>query len=140
MAEHQLQYYCDRVKWLRQAAEQLSGSGRTFLTTYDRLLVDANTELFDLSRFLGLQSPLEQEYELQPRAGKSGVGDPSERILSGRILRQQREHEYDPPQEIRDRLLDEFESTMSTLADHCQCSQGTRTFVSEMGNHERTAN
>lgn len=126
---NQLQYYCDRVGWLRHASEQLANRGRSFFTTYDRLIENADSELEALTDFLGLDPPLAKEYELQPRAGKEGVGDASSRITSGRIIAQQREHPYRPSKRISETLLTEYEQALNALSSCCECTDATRKFA-----------
>ena len=136
----QVQYYLERVEWLRSAAVRLGSEKRSFFTTYDRLIRDAPEELSALSKFLDLSPPLRQEYELQPRAGMEGVGDSSERIKSGKIIVKQREHSYHPRKFIAESIRHEYERALFTLSHHCECTQGTRDLADIYSSEETEAN
>ena len=127
--ESQLNYYRDRIAWLCEAAEKLHKRNRSFFTTYDQLIQNTEGELNAMTDFFGLDPSLTSNYELQPRAGKAGVGDSSNRITAGTILRQPREHPFHPEASTCEFLLRDYERALFVLSRACKCTDETREFV-----------
>ena len=80
-------YYIGRLETIRREAEIIPDKTRFLFFTHAQLLGETDAVLGSLRNFLGLKKPLSQEYEVLRTTGKPVVGDPSEAIKTGRILR-----------------------------------------------------
>jgi hypothetical protein len=79
-------YYVDRLAAVAALAGEL-GPRRCRFLTYDQLVSATEATLRSLTRFLELPDPITEEYDLLWSTGRYGVGDSSERIYAGRIVR-----------------------------------------------------
>lgn len=96
-------HYVTRLKGLDRESES-AGASAAFVEA-ERLIADTDTVLAELTRYLGLATPLSPVYSLFKHTGERGLGDPGKNILAGRVLR---DHERDPgggPVEIPDDLM-----------------------------------
>ena len=85
-------YYIDRVKTLAEFCQLRSGhyyyyDAELFQAAPDRLLPE-------LSRWLDLDPPLSEHYQIFSQTGKAGAGDSSEHIRSGRINRTRSDYSH----------------------------------------------
>lgn len=78
-------YFEARLAELRDQAERLAPTGRTFYLPYETLTGSPRPTLDALGRFLGMRTPLPEDYGEQRWTGVPARGDLSERIRSGRI-------------------------------------------------------
>lgn len=69
-----------------------------FYLPSELLLADPARVLEALHRFLDLHAPLSPDYQCFPHTGQRGHGDPSSRILSGRVLREPLVHPFEIPE------------------------------------------
>lgn len=88
-----LVYYEQRIKWLSRFADKLPVEDFFFLE-YEELLERPRPILDQLQRFLCLDHSLRECYEISSWVGRSGIGDPSDRIKSGKLIaRRRRTHD-----------------------------------------------
>lgn len=81
--EQAAQYYCSRLSRLQEYAG--IADGNYFFLESDDLVNNTDSVLRDLTTWLGLHTPLDHHYSTFKKTGKSGYGDPSEKILAGKI-------------------------------------------------------
>lgn len=82
-----LAYFVSRMDYLGQYAEGLDSDQPTFFLTYETLVEDTKPVLRLLRKFLGLENPLHEQYQVTKTTGNFGIGDKSDNIKSGRILK-----------------------------------------------------
>jgi hypothetical protein len=82
-----LAYFVSRMDYLAQYAEELNPDQQSLFLTYEALTKRTQPALELLEDFLDLQQPLSEQYEVTKTTGKFGVGDNSENIKSGRIVK-----------------------------------------------------
>jgi hypothetical protein len=80
-------YYTGRLKDLQRYAETIDQPGRLHFITHDEILNDTEQVFQGLEEWLGLQSPLTEEYKTTPITGRGYFGDRSDAIKSGAIDR-----------------------------------------------------
>lgn len=81
-----LQLYMERLATLCRYGKLLKH--RAFLVEYDDLVDNSETSLGNISHFLELRHPLEENYVTHRMTGRiPGYGDPSQNIKRGRIVR-----------------------------------------------------
>ena len=88
-----LRYYVDRLADIARFARTLGPAFCTFLS-YDELLERTGSVLQRLSTFLELRQPLDENYKPLWSTGKLYIGDPSETIKAGTIVRARRSHRH----------------------------------------------
>lgn len=85
--EKALNYYCQRLETLVDYAKIIADSERCFLLTYDQLLNDSERIFLALKHFLKTATGFSEEYQVLETTGKRGIGDSSDNIKVGRILK-----------------------------------------------------
>jgi hypothetical protein len=109
--ERAVEYYVARLNSLRTCGLRLKG--RSIALTYGDLVDSAPAALQRLASFLALASELQQKYAIQPFTGRRG--DPSERILLGRIQRGTLQTSFQLPDFQRQRVLEAYRSCFANF-------------------------
>ncbi|MEX5730227.1 hypothetical protein Ga0609869_003580 [Rhodovulum iodosum] len=86
---HAADYYINRLGEICAFIGALPAGLPCLTVRYDSLVAHPQEDLGRLTAFLGLRQPLSEQYRLTSTTGKWGVGDGSENIRSGRILRRE---------------------------------------------------
>jgi hypothetical protein len=122
-SEHQaLRYYINRLSMLERSARKLAQVRPYVFVTYEQLLSQTDRVFRRLQRYLMLQQPLSERYEVLPTTGTRGMGDFSKNITTGRIVRDNRRtREVRISSEALEQGLKVFNRCCATLA---QCSVG----------------
>lgn len=79
------EYYLSRLEALMHYWQALKGE-KIFISS-EQLTENTADSLDKLSDFLGLNTPLSEQYSVYTDTGKGGVGDPSNNIKAGKILK-----------------------------------------------------
>ena len=116
-----LAYYVERLQALERYARLIDDPSRAFFLTHEQLIHDTDATLDALRHFLELRAPLSEQYETTWATGKYRIGDPSETIKTGRIVRKEKK----PAVEISADVLEEAQAAyarclavMPTLCSH----------------------
>lgn len=115
-----LDHYLKRLATMEDLARKLTSQASCAVLTHDQLLHRTDQVFRLLERFLELDRPLTETYQILPTTGQKRIGDPSTKILSGKILR-------DEPEPARVTISDEtikaakdkYEICLSRLQDSC---------------------
>lgn len=83
--EKELDYYCSQLTYMQSIGELL-GEKAMFVEA-ETLKKEPEQLLAALQQWLDLDQPFQTEYETFRHSGKKGYGDPSEKIRSGKIIR-----------------------------------------------------
>ena len=108
-------YYRDRLADLAHYSELTKQ--KAFVLLYEDLLLRPDKTLQALGRFLGLQTSLTSEYRVFDFTGKRG--DPSSKILAGRILANDRPTDERIPAADLQILSQDFDNVLATLKRNC---------------------
>lgn len=81
------QYYFDRLKDIKELAYKLPRENWILILSED-IVNETDTTLKQIEKFLHLKEPLSREYKIFPKTGATGIGDSSQNIKTGRILKQ----------------------------------------------------
>tara|TARA_E500000305_G_scaffold21563_1_gene16418 strand:+ start:3031 stop:3810 length:780 start_codon:yes stop_codon:yes gene_type:complete len=119
-SESATQYYISRIQSLARIA---SASPTAFLyLDADALREDAPRTLQSISGFLGLKTPLDENYKKQPLTGAEKAGDSSESIISGKIERITRDYGHISVAEADlAEAAHQFKLARSTILESMQC-------------------
>ena len=82
-----LRYYQDRLSTLSRYARELNRKDRALFVTYDQLLADTQSVFGVLQGWLGVEHPFTEQYKTHAATGKAVLGDFSDTIKSGQIVR-----------------------------------------------------
>ena len=116
--EGAVRYYVERLARIDRYGE-LAGARAAFVEA-ERLIAETGAVLAELTRFLGLATPLEPTYRRFPLSGRVGHGDPSPNILAGRVLRDDERESAaaepaDVPVELMRSALVAYEALLGTM-------------------------
>lgn len=112
-------YYVARLAQLERLGEAVPDRSRAFVLTYAELVERPELTLAALSRFLGLDRPLQPEYREQRWTGEAKRGDLSETIRQGTIVRRERTSTLEVPDELAERLRVAHDVTIERLRARC---------------------
>ncbi|MBW8190745.1 hypothetical protein K0504_06840 [Neiella marina] len=82
--EFVVNYYCNRLKWLVDFCTEAPCKPLFFEA--ENLIEQTETVLQLVTHYLKLNSPLSPEYQTFAKTGKTGHGDPSDYVKSGRLI------------------------------------------------------
>jgi len=112
--EHTINYYDKRLTYIEKISEKLNN--RFFYIEGDELMDNTDKVLIELTNFLGLDTPLSKEYETFSLTGKTGIGDSSKYISSGKILKQR--HSGKRPSRVLLDMDSDYEKTIANIRKH----------------------
>ena len=118
--EEALSGYINRLSKLEDYARLINDRQRCFFLTHDQLLNQTEFAFARLQQFLDLKHPLSEEYEVLRTTGYRGVGDSSENIKAGKIVRGDRPSKITVSPESVKLGQQAFEQCCATLSDYCQ--------------------
>jgi len=81
------EYYFERMDTLYSIASRFSGRIPSLLLSYDNLIRNTNESLNAIQKYLELKDGFNENYPILPTTGKLGIGDASENIKTGKIVR-----------------------------------------------------
>jgi hypothetical protein len=79
------EYYINRLEEIREIYLKLPKE-LCYCVNSENLITNPEKELYNLSNWLKLTTPLSKDYDLFNNSGKPGFGDSSENILTGKII------------------------------------------------------
>lgn len=120
--EQALEHYVERVELLRRVVTTV-GAERSFFLTHHQLIHASASTLHGLTEFLGLQSPLKETYEPTATTGQWGWGDTTERIWSGKIVREHDQSESSLGAQTERKAEEAYRETVTVLASRAQHAQ-----------------
>ncbi|MGB3509384.1 MAG: sulfotransferase [Microcoleaceae cyanobacterium] len=118
--QNAIRYYSGRLEALEMYAQSINDPQRSFFLTYNNLINQTEDTLQALQNFLGLQMPLSENYQLTPKTGMKGIGDSSENIKAGKILRRPQSSNFVLSEESSQVGTIVFERCCNILSQCCQ--------------------
>ncbi len=115
-----LRYYSERLAMLENYAKSINSKERSFFITYDQLLNNTEQALRSLQIFLGVKKGFSEHYKILSTTGDRGVGDSSEKIKTGRIIRDNPKLEQSISPELLEQGIQAFNQCCKTLLEYCQ--------------------
>ncbi|MDJ1178239.1 hypothetical protein PJF56_05130 [Roseofilum sp. BLCC_M91] len=118
--EKTVDHYISRLATLERYAEQINSKERSLLITHDQLLHQTEEVFRGLQSFLEVHRPFSEQYQVLSTTGKRGVGDSSDNIKQGRIIRDRSNPELliKPFNNIQP-CLESYNNCISTLSKYC---------------------
>jgi hypothetical protein len=118
--EQAFTYYCDRLSKLADYAKLINNKNRSLLLNYQQIIDDSETVFQSLKSFLNTENVFSEQYEIMRTTGMKGVGDSSDNIKTGKIIRTSRELEERISPDFLERAIASFEENYAILAKYCQ--------------------
>lgn len=119
--ERAIGHFSKRYAALRELSERRPDSAALFA---DSIITSPEQTLTELSTYLGLDSAITPAYDLFPKTGVSGFGDPTGPIEAGRIVADRPAHAVDIPDDVAARLVADYERTCEVLVSRCRTVLG----------------
>ncbi|WP_198264353.1 hypothetical protein [sulfur-oxidizing endosymbiont of Gigantopelta aegis] len=115
--EKALEYYRQRINALAQFCDKNKQS----YYYYDAELIrnDTQNSLPRLQNWLNLETPLKEEYQLFSLTGKAWVGDSSENMTKGKIIKHENNYsDIELPEHLLQTVIDETEQCRKLIIAH----------------------
>ncbi|MGK7932329.1 MAG: sulfotransferase family protein [Microcystaceae cyanobacterium] len=114
-------YYTYRLKTLENYATSINNKSQSLVLTYNQLLNETQLVFAALQTFLKTKEPFSEEYKVLQTTGLKGVGDSSENIQSGKIIRKTEKDgaNYQLSTEFADKVQFAYQHCLSHLAEQC---------------------
>ncbi len=115
-----VKYYVTRLAKLEDYANLLAGKQPSLFITHEQL-IHQTQPVFDLLQdFLQVEDPFTEEYQILNTTGMKYVGDTSENIKAGRILRTPKQQKVEIAAEVMEPAIAAFNQCQTTLNHLCQ--------------------
>jgi hypothetical protein len=118
--EEVLNYYTTRLATLERYAQIINSKDRSLFFTHQQLIDQTDIVFKTLQDFLGTQVAFSEKYEVLRTTGVLGIGDQSENIKAGRIVRTPRKLDFQIPEDLLNQAQHSFEKCSTTLAQYCR--------------------
>ena len=119
--EKALNCYLKRLSTLEKYSKLINNKERSLFVTYDQLINETDLTFKALKNLLGTRSQFSEEYAVNKKTGVAGIGDPTEKIKAGRIVRNPRKLENTISIKSAEKGIKQFNNTCSTLSEYCSC-------------------
>ncbi|MEA5534300.1 sulfotransferase family protein [Crocosphaera sp. XPORK-15E] len=117
--EKALTYYQERLEILESYAKLINNKKRSFFITYEQLINQSDLVLNSLKFFLETQDSFSEQYETLKTTGMRGIGDSSENIKAGHIIRNRKQSDIKISSELVEKATYSFRQCFTTLSTHC---------------------
>ena len=118
--EHKaLNYYRERLAKLEEHARFINDKNRSLFIKQEQILDDTDKVFLALQTFLDTKTGFSEQYEVQKTTGMRYVGDQTENIKSGRIVRQKRKLAIEPTEATIEKAMESYQRCCQTLSQYC---------------------
>ncbi|MCP2732490.1 sulfotransferase domain-containing protein [Limnofasciculus baicalensis] len=115
-----IEYYSTRLATLEKYAKLIDNKKRSLFITHEQILDNTQSVFKVMQDFLEVKQPFSEEYQVLSMTGTRGIGDYSENIKSGRIIRKNKTSETAISSELIAQGLQSFAQCCATLSQYCQ--------------------
>jgi hypothetical protein len=123
--EKAFSYYTDRLQSLKEYSQliQSANHSNSLLFTYDQLIDHSGSVFENLQTFLGTKQGFSEHYQTLNTTGMKGIGDSSDNIKAGKIIRKKSSLEISFSSALIQEALTHYHDAYSALAKNCQTIQ-----------------
>jgi hypothetical protein len=118
--EKALQYYLERLAKLEADARLINSKKHSLFIKQEQLLTESNKVFAALQNFLETKTEFSEQYEVTKTTGMRYIGDQTENIKAGRIVRDQRKLDIQLSENTVEKARQEYEQCCQTLSDYCR--------------------
>ncbi len=117
--EKALIYYQERLGVLESYARLINNKKQSFFITHEQLIDQTDLVFNGLKNFLETQESFSEQYETLRTTGRKGIGDSSENIKAGYIIRNRTQIDTKFSGELVEKATHSFKKCLTTLSIHC---------------------
>ena len=114
-----LNYYIDRLAKLEEHAQFINNKNHSLFIQQEQILDNTDKVFQALQNFLDTQTGFSEKYELQKTTGMRYVGDQTDNIKSGRIVRQKRKLAIEIADSTVEKAMESYQKCCQTLSNYC---------------------
>ena len=114
-----LNYYIDRLVKLEKQAQLINNKTHSLFIQQEQILDNTDLVFQALQNFLDTKTGFSENYELQKTTGMRYVGDRTENIKSGRIVRQKRKLDIKVADHVVEKAMESYQKSCQTLSKYC---------------------
>jgi hypothetical protein len=114
-------YYTYRLKTLETYGDLINNKAHSLILTYDQILNETQLVFAALQTFLKTKDPFSEEYEILQTTGLKGIGDSSQNIQAGKIIRptEKKSSDFQLSGEFVDKVQFAYQHCLSHLSEKC---------------------
>jgi len=114
-----LLYYQQRLSFLLKCAEFVGSQERSLFFTYDELINQTEIVFKKIESFIDLKYPISTNYMITKHTGVKNIGDSSEYIKSGKILKTPVNKKIKISQSVIEQAQESYSACLSDLRKYC---------------------
>lgn len=114
-----LNYYIERLTKLEEHAQFINNKNHSLFIQQEQILEDTEKVLQALQNFLETKIGFSEKYEVQRTTGMRYIGDQTENIKSGRIIRQKRKLDIEVAEITVEKAMKSYQQCCQTLSNYC---------------------
>ena len=114
-----LNYYIDRLAKLEEHARFINNKARSLFIQQEQILDNTDKVFQAIQNFLDTKTGFSEKYELQKTTGMRYVGDRTENIKSGRIVREKRKLTIEVADSTVEIAVKSYQKCCQTLSQYC---------------------
>lgn len=118
--EQATDYYIKRLSNLTEYAKLINRKDRSLLISYDQLIHTSDLVFQELQNFLSTKEGFSEKYDVLRTTGMRGIGDSSERLKAGKIIKKEKPLDRQISEELIERARQSFDHCQSVLSQYCQ--------------------
>ena len=118
--EDALTYYSERLSTLTNYAKLINSKEHSLFIDYDQVVNNSDAVFETLKDFLDTQIGFSEQYQLRPTTGVRGIGDSSDAIKAGRIIKNPRKLAKEVSPHLVEKAKQSFEQCSATLSEYCR--------------------
>lgn len=114
-----MSYYLERLAELEEYAKTINNKERSLFLTHTQLIGQTQLVFKAIQQFLSLRYTLSENYEIITTTSKRFIGDVSSNMKTGRIVRKEKELEFNISPDVIEECLRGFHRCCNTLSQYC---------------------
>ena len=114
-----LNYYIERLAKLEEHAQFINNKSHSIFIRQEQILDNTTVVFQALQTFLDTNTGFSEKYDLHKTTGMRYVGDQTENIKSGRIIRQKRKLDIQIADLTIEKAMESYQKCCQTLSNYC---------------------
>jgi hypothetical protein len=119
--QHALGYYTGRLATLESYARLINSKEKSLFITHDQVLNQSQLVFNILQSHLDTKTGFSEEYRVLKTTGSRGIGDSSENIKAGKIIKQARKLDIEISDSVLTQAQKAYDRCYETLSHYCHC-------------------
>ena len=119
--QHALGYYTGRLATLESYARLINSKEKSLFITHNQVLNQSQLVFNSLQSHLDTKTGFSEEYRVLKTTGTRGIGDSSENIKAGKIIKQARKLDIEISDDVLTQAQKAYDQCYETLSHYCHC-------------------